>query len=128
MICQDTEKNKFNYEFIGDNLVKVWNPNNSQSKAISHDEWMKDYVIVNKWESLSMNIDRKKIIDFIKERIFNLTLEYIDNYCDDHPARIKESREKSKEILNEIIMRKQDYESIMYDSDNDLDLNYEYEK
>jgi hypothetical protein len=58
MICRNNKSGAhFNYEFVGENLVNVWNPDkkygtNGYSKMIMYDTWLKEYTIIDKWRTI----------------------------------------------------------------------------
>ena len=58
MICKNNKTGAhFNYEFIGENLVNIWNPDkkyggNGYSKMITYNTWLDDYTIVDKWQTI----------------------------------------------------------------------------
>jgi hypothetical protein len=68
--------------------------------------------------------ERKKALEKIRDIIFRLTIDYVEKMEVDHPAHIKEAREKANKIWEELCWRKQDYDVFMYDYKQDWDLNY----
>lgn len=80
-------------------------------------------------ENFDPNIDclyeRKRGIEKIKQKIFDLVLKYVDIKNDTHPVRKIENKKKSQEIMDEIVFRIQDYKTFLYDSKKDWDLNFE---
>lgn len=69
--------------------------------------------------------DRIKALKILKDKMFGLTIDYIEYSTCDHPAHIKECKEKADKIWEEMIYRWQDYDVFMYDFQQDWDLNYQ---
>ena len=61
MICKKNDTNNyFNYEFIGENLVNIWNPDkkygtNGFSDIITYNTQLKEYTIIDKWKILKVS-------------------------------------------------------------------------
>jgi len=60
MICRNNKSGAhFNYEFVSENLVNVWNPDkkygtNGYSKMITYDKWLNEYTIIDKWRTIKL--------------------------------------------------------------------------
>ena len=51
MICRHhLTKEDYNYTFINDRLVKL--DNHIKSFEVKYEDWLEDYYVINKWESL----------------------------------------------------------------------------
>ena len=51
MICRNCLTNEdYNYTFINDGLVKL--DNHIKSFEIKYEDWVNEYDVINKWESL----------------------------------------------------------------------------
>lgn len=59
MICKNNKTGKyFNYEFISENLINIWNPNkkygtNGFSEIITYKNWLNNYTIIDKWKTIN---------------------------------------------------------------------------
>ena len=69
--------------------------------------------------------DRIKALKVLRNKMFNLTIDYIEYSTCDHPAHMKECNEKVHKLWEEMIWRWQDYQVFMYDFQQDWDLNYQ---
>ena len=69
--------------------------------------------------------ERAKKLEIVKDKLLELTLYYVDLVTDDHPARIKENKERAKKVFDRIVARKADYDVFMSDFKNDWDLNFD---
>ena len=74
---------------------------------------------------LDIKEERKNAINVLKDIIFCLNVERWNWILADHPKYAKDRDENLKRINQEIIYRMQDYDSIMCDFSQDLDLNYQ---
>lgn len=58
MICKKNDSDDyFNYEFVGENLVNIWNPNkkygtNGFNEMILYGRWINEYTIIDKWRTI----------------------------------------------------------------------------
>ena len=68
---------------------------------------------------------RAKGIEIVKDKMFNLLIDYMDYCFDDHPSRDNIRKEKIDELWVKLCLRKQDYEAFMWDYEKDWDLNYD---
>ena len=68
---------------------------------------------------------RAKGIEIVKDKMFNLLIDYMDYCFDDHPSRDSIRKEKIDELWVNLCLRKQDYEAFMWDYEKDWDLNYD---
>lgn len=86
-----------------------------------------DYKIIH-LENIPSNLDllqeRKFAIQKIKEIVFDLNLKYIDAIFNTHPDVVEDTRETAREIMDEIILRCQDYNSLKNDFSKRWNLNY----
>ena len=61
MICKNNKtKETFNYEFVGENLVNIWNPRqiygtNGFSQVITYNTWLNEYTIIDKWSTIKVS-------------------------------------------------------------------------
>lgn len=61
MICKNNKTgHNFNYEFVSENLVNIWNPDpsfgtNGYSDIISYETWINDFTIIDKWRTITNN-------------------------------------------------------------------------
>lgn len=80
---------------------------------------------INFYPTLDAPEDRRKALEFLRDRIFALVWWYNECLCDDHPVRQRKNKEEMKQISEELCWRFQDYEVFMYDYQKDWDLNYQ---
>ena len=80
---------------------------------------------INFYPGLDAYEDRKKALEFLRDRIFSLVWWYNECLLDDHPVRQKKNKEEMKQVSDELCWRFQDYETFMYDFQKDWDLNYQ---
>lgn len=58
MICKNNKTGDyFNYNFVGENLVNIWNPSpiygtNGFSEIITYNSWLTEYTIIDKWRTI----------------------------------------------------------------------------
>lgn len=53
MICRNLNtKEDFNYTFIGNNIVKLENQNNTL--FVNYEDWIIEYYIIDKWDSIKI--------------------------------------------------------------------------
>lgn len=69
--------------------------------------------------------ERRKALEVLRDKMLNLTIDYIEYSTCDHPAHMKECKEKASKLWEELCWRKQDYDVFMYDYQKDWDLNYQ---
>jgi len=53
MVCCNIEtKLRYNYRFIKEKLVEIWD-GEDYTKEVPYDDWCKEYYIIDKWRCLS---------------------------------------------------------------------------
>jgi hypothetical protein len=89
------------------------------------DKIKKNWSGINFYPTLDAHEDRRKALEFLRDRIFSLVWWYNKCLCDDHPVRHRKNKEEMRQIFDELCWRFQDYEVFMYDYQKDWDLNYQ---
>lgn len=69
--------------------------------------------------------ERNRKFEIAKEKLLDLTEEYLNCMTDDHPARRKQNQEKSHKLFYEMWYRLCDIDVFRYDMRNDWELNYD---
>ena len=57
MICKRILDNRyFNYSFINENIVEVYDPYKPQdTEKLLYENWLKNYIIIDKWRTIKIN-------------------------------------------------------------------------
>jgi hypothetical protein len=76
------------------------------------DKIKKNWYGINFNPILDAHEDRRKALEFLRDRIFALVWWYNECLCDDHPARQRKNEEEMKQISEELCWRFQDYEAL----------------
>ena len=67
---------------------------------------------------------RSQAIEILKDKMLELTCDYIENStCADEP-HIKSCQEKAKKIWEQLCWRYQDLQTFLYDFERDWDINF----
>lgn len=77
------------------------------------------------YNTLDAQDERNRKFDIAKQKLLDLTEDYINCMTDDHPARKKKNQERSHKLFLEMCYRLSDIDVFRYDMKADWELNYD---